>query len=74
MTKLKIAMAVIEKNIKDGDCGLFFTRNFVGDPMTLLYDDGELYIGICYKYSYFEVFGLSDEDFDILAKYYRFIR
>lgn len=38
--------------------------------MTTIYADGDLIIDICYGYSYFEVFGLSEEDFEELRKYY----
>ena len=38
--------------------------------MQSLYDDGELQIDICYHYSYFEVFGLSYEEFRELELFY----
>ena len=38
--------------------------------MDALYDDGELRIDICYYYSYFEVFGLSHNDFVELKRFY----
>ena len=62
MDKLEIAKKVIKENIKDGDCGLFNTRNLVGDAMTTLYEEDGLTIDICYFYSYFEVFGLTDAE------------
>lgn len=70
MDKLEIAKKVIKKNIKDGYCGLFNTRNLVGDAMTTLYEEDGLTIDICYFFSCFEVFGLTDAEFQSLDKYY----
>jgi hypothetical protein len=39
--------------------------------MSNIYDDGELVIDICYGYEYFEVFGLSENDFADLVSFYR---
>ena len=54
MTKLDIAKRIIKENYKDADCGIYDTRNIVGDPMTTIYRGNELTIDICYHYSYFE--------------------
>ena len=70
MNKLEKAKEIIKEYYKEGDCGIYDSRNIVGDWMTNIYDDGDLAIDICYSYSYFEVFGLSDEEFDELARYY----
>lgn len=70
MTKLEKAKEIITKNYSEGDCGIFNTRNIAGDWMTTIYADGELTIDICYGWNYFEVFGLSDEEFDELERYY----
>ena len=71
MDKLEIAKKIIEDNFKDGDCGLYDCRNIVGDYMITLYDKYGLTIDICYVWSYFEVFGLTDEEFDQLKTFYR---
>ena len=42
--------------------------------MDTIYEDEELTIDICYGYMYFEVFGLSDEEFEELEKYYYSLR
>jgi hypothetical protein len=68
--KLEIAKKVIKENYKDADCGIFDCRNLVGDSMTTIYDEDGLQIDICYWYSYFEVFGLTDKEFEELEKYY----
>lgn len=70
MTKLEIAKQVIKQHFESADCGLFNTRNFVCDPMTTIYSKDGLQIDICYRYSYFEVFGLDDEDFERLTEFY----
>lgn len=69
-TNLEIAKRVIEENYKKADCGIFNCRNWTGDPMVTVYDEAGLTIDICYYYSYFEVFGLSDEDFAELKNFY----
>lgn len=70
MTILEKAKEVIKDNYKDAECGIFCTRNIVKDPMDNLYEDEELTIDICYPYEYFEVFGLSKDEFDELAMFY----
>ena len=42
----------------------------VGDPMGTIYKDDSIKVLGCYHYSYFEVFGLSRDDFDRLKDYY----
>lgn len=68
--KIDIAKQIIKLLYSMGNCGLFNCRNLVGDPMNNIYDDGELSIDICYYYSYFEVFGLSESDFNELKQFY----
>lgn len=70
MTKLDRAKQVIRDNYREARCGIYDCRNLVGDPMQTIYYDGDLQIDICYYYMYFEVFGLSGEDFAKLEKYY----
>jgi uncharacterized sporulation protein YeaH/YhbH (DUF444 family) len=70
MTKLEIAKEIIKENYNAGDCGIYDCRNIVGDPMINIYDDTELIIDICYSYSYFEVFGLSEKEFAELKEFY----
>lgn len=70
MNKLDIAKKIIKENYNDADCGIFNTRNIVGDSMTTICKYYDLIIDICYDYSYFEVFGLSDDEFNELEKFY----
>ena len=68
--KLEKAKVIIKENYKDANCGIFNTRNLVGDYMETIYCDGELQIDICRGWAYFEVFGLTDEDFEKLEEFY----
>ena len=70
MSKLEKAKEIIKENFDDADCGIFDNRNFVGDPMFTVYESDELTIDICYNYAYFEVFGLSPDEFKELEDYY----
>lgn len=74
MNKLEKAKEIIKEYYNSADCGLFDCRNMVGDPMTNIYDEDGLTIDICYYYSYFEVFGLSDDEFAELENYYNELR
>ena len=70
MTNLEKAKKIIKDNIKDAQYGIFDSRNVVGDQMTCIYYKDGLQVDICYGYGYFEVFGLSNEEFENLEKYY----
>lgn len=70
MIELEIAKGIIKELYKYGDCGIYNSRNIVGDQMDTVYHDGKLQIDICYHYSYFEVFGLSGAEFRELELYY----
>lgn len=52
------------------ECGLFSTRNTVGDRMKTVYSDEEIIIDVCWSYDYIEVFGLNDDEFGILKDWY----
>ena len=42
--------------------------------MTCIYHKDGLQVDICYGHCYFEVFGLSNKEFEDLEKYYEKIR
>ena len=71
MDKLQIAKKIIKENFEYGDLGLFDSINITGDSMYTIYNEDGLQIDICYYYSYFEVFGLSENEFEELQIYYR---
>ena len=74
MSNLEKAKEIVKENYRDAQCGMFNTRNVVGDAMTNIYDENGLIVDICYDYMYFEVFGLSDNEFVELLKYYNSLR
>lgn len=61
---------IIKENLSDGDCGLFDTRNCIGDSMVTIFEGEYFTLDVCYDYSYFEVFGTTDEEFKELDEYY----
>ena len=67
---LEIAKKIIKDNLSYAKSGIFNTLCLMPDEKECLYDDGGLRILICYDWSYFEVFGLSEKDFRILVDYY----
>lgn len=69
--RLAKAREIIKENFSSYDCGLFNSRNLVGDPMGTIYDEDGLTIDVCDYYSYFEVFGLTDEEFEELKSFYK---
>lgn len=71
MTKLEKAKEIIETFYKYADCGLYNTRNIVGDRLDILNSDNGLTIEICPGWAYFEVFGLNGDEFYELKEFYR---
>lgn len=61
---------VIRDNYINAMHGLFFTPNWIGDPMSILLEEDGVIIEICYKYEYFEVFGLTEEEENELLTFY----
>lgn len=70
MSKLEQAKKVVKENIHEANCGIFDSRNLVGDYMETLYDEDGLQIDICRGWAYFEVFGLTKEEFENLKDFY----
>lgn len=73
MNKLDMAKRIIRAHFDSGCCGLYDTRNIVGDSMETIYDNEGLRIELCTNWSYFEVFGLSKAEFLELKKFYESI-
>lgn len=70
MSNLEKAKEIVKSYYSVADCGIFNSRNTVGDNMSTVYEGEDLTIDVCYHYLYFEVFGLSDVEFEELEKYY----
>lgn len=68
--KLQKAKEIIKEYYDEADCGIFFSRNILGDVMSTVFIDDGLQIDVCYSHSYFEIFGLSNKEEDELEKYY----
>lgn len=64
---------IIKDNIENGDCGIYNTRSLAGDSMTNLYNENGVQIDICEDYAYFEIFGLTDEEFEEIENFYESI-
>ena len=45
----------------------FNTRNFVGDPVTTVYNSDGIIVDFCYYYDYLEIFGLTIEQYKSLS-------
>ena len=71
-TNLDKAKEVIKEfvNRYSGFYGLYNTKNTVGDSLENIYNDNDLKIDICYGNYYFEVFGLTEEEFGALKDFY----
>jgi len=74
VTKLDIAKKIIEEQYEYYRCGIFNSRNIVGDHMCTIYDENGLGIDVCDEWGYFEVFGLSGKEFAELEKFYNELR
>ena len=61
---------VIKNNIEDAPYGIFDCCNIVGDPMETIYDDGGVRVDLCRNWEYFEVFGLTNEEFAEVKSFY----
>lgn len=70
MANMENVKKVVLKYYDNADCGLFFTRNIVGDFMSTIYEDEEVTIDICRYWAYFEIFGLNLEEQREIATFY----
>lgn len=70
MARIDLVKRVIKDRYNDANCGLFFTPNWAGDQMSTIWEEDGVTIDICYGYSYFEVFGLTEEEENELSRFY----
>lgn len=61
---------MIKGNFNFGSLGIFNTRNIAGDNLFPIYKKNGVRIEICPYYEYFEVFGLTCEEFEEVKEYY----
>ena len=74
INNLEKAKKIVKAYYKFADCGIFNSRNVVGDRMRTIYKRDDLTIDICYEYLYYEVFGLSNVEFEELKRYYNSLK
>ena len=70
MDRLETAKRIVKEHIDRFRWGIFYTRNTLGDFMRTIFDEDGLTIDVCDDWGYFEVFGLTDEEFVELKKFY----
>lgn len=70
MTRLEKAKDIIKRDFKLFPCGIYDCRNVCGDVMVTRYVDDDIKIDVCPGWSYFEVFGLTTEEFRELKNFY----
>ena len=68
--KVEKVKEVIKNNIEDALYGIFDCRNIAGDQMETIYDEVGIRIDLCRNWGYFEVFGLTDEEFSEVESFY----
>lgn len=68
--EIKEVKKIIEMFFNKARHGIFNTRNNAGDKMVTLFYGEHLQLDICPYYSYYEVFGTTDEEFIKIKKYY----
>ena len=68
--KLEKAKQIIDQYYDRADCGIFDIDGWGGEDMYTIYATDGLAIDISYRHKYFEVCGLSKDEFLELEKYY----
>lgn len=61
--RVQEAFEAIKSEVTSDNCQFFKTRNIVGDKMETIYEKDGITIDICYDWDYFEVFGMTNEEF-----------
>ena len=68
--ELEKVKEIIKNNIDDFTCGLFSTRNMVGDSMDNLFTGKYFTLDGCYAWSYYELFGTTEKEFKEVENIY----
>lgn len=68
--RLTKAKQIIDQYYDKAKYGIFECKGWGGEDMYTVYASDGLVIDICYRHEYFEVFGLSRDEFLELEKYY----
>jgi len=67
---IKTVKVIIEHFNEDTSFGIFNTRNILGDTMECLYNQDGISVEVAPYEGYFEVFGLTEEEFNEVKHYY----
>ena len=70
ISNLEKAKEVVKAYYRYARCGIFDSQNIAGDETRTIFEGKGLTIDICFNWSYFEVFGLNDAEFEELEEYY----
>lgn len=62
---------VLKERILEGGCGIFDCRGWTPDPKCTIFNEDGVIVDICHGYEYFEILGLTDEEFKLVADYYQ---
>jgi hypothetical protein len=69
-SELNAVREYLKDNLHQLDCGLFFTRNIIGDPMELTLNGKYIMMWTCWGCGYVEVFGLDSDEQSKLIDWY----
>lgn len=58
--ELNKCLDLIKEKYDDAECGMFFTRNIVGDLTKTIFSGQFFTLDICYEWAYFEMFGCTE--------------
>lgn len=61
---------LIKKHFSIADERIYFTRNSVGDCMATMFSGQYFTLDICYKWSYYELFGCTESEQEEIEAYY----
>ena len=68
--ELEKVLDLIKEHYDEASAGMFFTRNVVGDRMTVLFKGDNFTLEICYDWGYYELFGCDEAEQDIVEVHY----
>lgn len=68
--EFKIICFFIARLYHEANCGIYNTRNMVGDEMKTIYKGKYFTLDICYYWAYFEVFGTTEDEFNQIEEFY----
>ena len=73
MTDYELAKTVLKAQLDYAGEELYDSDNIAGDPVETLFDNGRFHINLCADYGYFDVVGLSSDDFAHLKMWWNVV-